>query len=520
LEQGVLNVVCFLVTLFNPGCFDNDGTPLPATSPTTVPPPPATVNCPAPTPIGPDSVIVGSLTTSDCTYVRLFSTNTDDLSLIDQYVVTLPANGEFTIQMESTQFDASLILLNSSPELSEIAFDDNSGGGLNALLSVNLAAGTYIIVAKSATSTSVAGAYMLTTSFTPVIWTPTSTTGAPEARTEHTAVWTGTEMIVWGGHDENSYAKDSGARFNPTSETWAPTSLLNAPSLREQHTAVWTGTKMIIWGGREFFLFGPLGDGGRYDPQTNTWAPVTTVNRPSSRRRHTAVWTGTEMIIWGGLGCAGCEAGELGSGARYNPSTDTWTPIATANAPEARFWHTAVWTGSKMIVWGGQNTNSTFLNTGGAYDPVTDTWESTSLVAAPAPTRCHAAVWTGTEMIVFGGQINSGTGCTLSSTGNGARYEPITGSWSPMSIAPVSSSFSSASVIWSGDRLITWFDTEGARYNPADDFWLRVASDGAPSARREHTLVWTGSKMIVWGGEFAGPLDTGGVYQPEVDTMP
>jgi len=443
--------------------------PLPATSPTTVPPPPATVNCPAPTPIGPDSVIVGSLTTSDCTYVRLFSTNTDDLSLIDQYVVTLPANGEFTIQMESTQFDASLILLNSSPELSEIAFDDNSGGGLNALLSVNLAAGTYIIVAKSATSTSVAGAYMLTTSFTPVIWTPTSTTGAPEARTEHTAVWTGTEMIVWGGHDENSYAKDSGARFNPTSETWAPTSLLNAPSLREQHTAVWTGTK---------------------------------------------------MIIWGGLGCAGCEAGELGSGARYNPSTDTWTPIATANAPEARFWHTAVWTGSKMIVWGGQNTNSTFLNTGGAYDPVTDTWESTSLVAAPAPTRCHAAVWTGTEMIVFGGQINSGTGCTLSSTGNGARYEPITGSWSPMSIAPVSSSFSSASVIWSGDRLITWFDTEGARYNPADDFWLRVASDGAPSARREHTLVWTGSKMIVWGGEFAGPLDTGGVYQPEVDTMP
>ena len=39
LEQGVLNVVCFLVTLFNPGCFDNDGTPRPDTSTTATPDP-------------------------------------------------------------------------------------------------------------------------------------------------------------------------------------------------------------------------------------------------------------------------------------------------------------------------------------------------------------------------------------------------------------------------------------------------------------------------------------------------
>src|SRR5687767_6287436 len=29
-------------------------------------------------------------------------------------------------------------------------------------------------------------------------WTPLGTDGAPSARTEHTAVWSGTEMIVWG----------------------------------------------------------------------------------------------------------------------------------------------------------------------------------------------------------------------------------------------------------------------------------------------------------------------------------
>jgi len=34
-------------------------------------------------------------------------------------------------------------------------------------------------------------------------WTATSITGAPDARSEHTAVWTGTEMIVWGGLNDS-----------------------------------------------------------------------------------------------------------------------------------------------------------------------------------------------------------------------------------------------------------------------------------------------------------------------------
>ena len=43
----------------------------------------------------------------------------------------------------------------------------------------------------------------------------------------------------------------------------------------------------------------------------------------------------------------------LNTGGRYNPSTDSWTATSTTNAPAARYDHTAVWTGSEMIVWGG-----------------------------------------------------------------------------------------------------------------------------------------------------------------------
>jgi hypothetical protein len=35
-----------------------------------------------------------------------------------------------------------------------------------------------------------------------------STTGAPAARANHTAVWTGSEMIVWGGSG-SSYFNDT-----------------------------------------------------------------------------------------------------------------------------------------------------------------------------------------------------------------------------------------------------------------------------------------------------------------------
>ena len=59
-----------------------------------------------------------------------------------------------------------------------------------------------------------------------------------------------------------------------------------------------------------------------------------------------------------------------------------------------------------MIVWGGFNTSSPpyRLNTGGRYNPSTDSWISTSLVNAPSPRDYHSAVWTGTEMIVWGGE--------------------------------------------------------------------------------------------------------------------
>src|SRR5207253_3031775 len=144
-------------------------------------------------------------------------------------------------------------------------------------------------------------------------------------------------------------------------DSWIATSTTNVPAARGFHTAVWTGSKMIIWGGWSGLTL--FNTGSRYDPGNDSWVDISTTNAPHARYYHTAVWADSEMIIWGG-GNVNDPQFFLNTGGRYNPSTDSWTATSTTNAPDGRYGHTAVWSGSEMIIWGGF---APLTNTGGRY---------------------------------------------------------------------------------------------------------------------------------------------------------
>jgi hypothetical protein len=298
-------------------------------------------------------------------------------------------------------------------------------------------------------------------------------------------------------------------------EGWVgATSTVGAPAVDATTIAgwgVWTGTRMLVWGGN------PAVPGTFYNPADNTWSGSTsTVGAPSERSSFSAVWTGTEMIVWGGHSLTPMVA--LNTGARYNPATDTWTPMSTVGAPSARSGHRAVWTGSTMIVWGGDGLGFTYTDTGGVYDPATDTWlGATSTVNAPSPRGSPAAVWTGTRMLVWGGE-NPGK------FNDGKFYDPSTDTWSgSTTLTGAPSGRSHLQGVWTGVEMIVWggstgpganVDT-GARYNPVTDSWVDLPLTGAPEARSSHNLVWTGNAMIAWGGVNAtSNLNTGAVYRP------
>jgi N-acetylneuraminic acid mutarotase len=153
---------------------------------------------------------------------------------------------------------------------------------------------------------------------------------------------------------------------------------------------------MIVWGGDRT---GWTNVGAAYDPATDTWEVVNRTGAPSPRGRHSAVWTGSEMIIWGGQTQSGAM---LSDGAAYDPRTAKWRPISACAAKSE---HSAIWTGSEMVVWGGNR------NTGHRYEVATNSWRQLEVLNSPAAVSGHSAVWTGSEMIVW-------------FAGRGTRYQP------------------------------------------------------------------------------------------------
>ena len=336
----------------------------------------------------------------------------------------------------------------------------------------------------------------------------------PGARRRHTVVWTGSEMIVWGGIAEDQSRLNTGARYDPSTNTWSNLPTNGAPTARDSHSAVWTGNEMIIWGGYDGTF---VNDGARYNPATNAWTPLPTASAPTARLRQTAVWTGTEMIVWGGeLGIT-----TFNDGARYNPASNSWTalPGSLLNTPGARYDHSAVWTGNAMIVWGGIGLSTFQLNTGASYRPGNNSWTAIpdALDSILYGLSAHRAVWTGSEMLAWGGISRAGT---LQSFG--LRYNPLTNIWSAMTTVNAPTGRKDHTAVWTGSEMIVWggnnigvtYNGDGGRYNVLKDTWTPIASVGAPSARGSHTAVWSGGEMFVFGGYDGGSFNDTWAYTP------
>ncbi len=210
-------------------------------------------------------------------------------------------------------------------------------------------------------------------------WRPISKENGPSGRWGHAAVWTGREMIVWGGR--SSFApnehKDDGALYDPQTNSWRPMSTLNAPEPRSQLAAVWTGEEVLVWGG---WTDGGacLATGASYNPRTDTWTSLPTEGAPIGRMDPAYVWTGRELMIWGGF--VNESQSSCGSGGRYDPETRKWRSMTNKGEPLPVRGAQAVWTGREMLIWSGSHLDGTTrvnvgVKGGGRYNPETDTWK-------------------------------------------------------------------------------------------------------------------------------------------------
>jgi hypothetical protein len=174
------------------------------------------------------------------------------------------------------------------------------------------------------------------------------------------AVWTGTEVLFWDlGIGED--AAVAMLAFDPATELWRR--FPGPPVDGSVGAFVWTGRELLVWGGarRSDDSAEP---GAAFDPQTGRWRALPPA--PIALNRADAVWTGNEAIVFGSLLDSGNHAATpTAVGAAFDPSTETWRKLPPSTlSPQAV---SAVWLDGVMIAWD-------YGLRSQAYDPGLDTW--------------------------------------------------------------------------------------------------------------------------------------------------
>jgi hypothetical protein len=254
------------------------------------------------------------------------------------------------------------------------------------------------------------------------------------------AVWTGTQMLV--------VAPAMSLSYTPATGRWRQ--LPQAPALgAPSGLLVWTGRELITWGGG---CCGDVTSGGlAYDLATRKWrklpkAPIAGQQRPIG------AWTGRELIVLPGVDPDGKPTG----GGAYDPLRDTWRTIAAP--PQQRLWPMAVWDGREVLVAGGLGPRSTrsgsLATVPYAYDPAGDTWRALARIDNGSYGRKSArAVWTGEKLLVWGGQTEADDRDAIAP--HGLAYDPKANRWLELPGAPLLGR-SDPVAVWTGTSLLVW----------------------------------------------------------------
>jgi hypothetical protein len=345
----------------------------------------------------------------------------------------------------------------------------------------------------------------------------------------HLAVWTGEEMIVWGGSrlDEDTLRSSpvrDGAAYDPRTDSWRKIPAAPVPG-GSGYSVVWTGEEMVVWGDPRRGRRSEGNVGAAFDPATNTWRRIAS-GPLTGRAGHLAMWTGDEMIAWGGFLTSYTQERYDGEGAVYDPRTDSWQLLPRAPLP-AGYDAMGAWTGDEVIVlatpMGNDPDDYPKFAQAAAYDPAADSWRELPRPPHVAYVSPPAAFLDGKLMLLsLGGQVDGGEVNNYGrSYDTGGVFDVSSNEWRPHSEPPTRPSQTWPQIATDEEVII-----DGLAYDPERDAW-RVLPDFPLGAREFPAMVWTGRELIVWGGAKLAtgnvivdpppPRNTGAAYRPPDD---
>jgi hypothetical protein len=317
-------------------------------------------------------------------------------------------------------------------------------------------------------------------------WTELPT--PPEVRGGIALLWAGSELLAWGGCEpparHECVPSSEGSTFDTASGTWEP--IDDSPRAGAYADAVWTGEEAIFFHAEDDRWVGQA-----YDAATGRWralprAPI------RARSGAAALWTDSEVILWGG---GKPEDPTARNGAAYDPERDRWRRIA--EAPLGLNSMDAVWTGSEMLVFGSlldnRNIAATDTAVGAAYDPDGDLWRK--LRPSELSPQATAAAWLGERMVAWDYEVRS------------QEYDPESDTWSGPARMPLefSECYPDNEVV--GGNVFAFYCGYAALYDTATSDWSEIhggpleaeleAASGAYKLWRFADLVPTGEVVYL-----------------------
>ena len=320
----------------------------------------------------------------------------------------------------------------------------------------------------------------------------TNTVSAPEWRTvtsplgrrvNPNTMWTGAEVLVWGGDDgSGSGIRLSGALFNPITGSWR--SIAPSPFNSSPVSAVWAQNRAVFANGEMV---------ANYEPATNRW--TTGATGMKAKNAPLLVYTGTTVLGWYFEGLQGAVGA---SGFRIDPTTGVLDATPLPTPPRAVGYDaTSLWTDREWMIFPAGDSR-----VGMAFDPATNRWRE--LPTAPIEFVRRLIVWTGTEVIAYG--IDPRRPDLVASV----AYEPSTNRWRSLADIRIPTtalkdgseySIDVPRLAWTGSLvlLLSSFD-DPARAIYANDPHSGTAQPLPPLPSRVEIgapLTWTGSDAIV-----------------------
>lgn len=243
--------------------------------------------------------------------------------------------------------------------------------------------------------------------------------------------------------------------------------------VRGDASVVWTGWELVVWGGDvEAFnmgLPGPdrtLGDGAAFDPAHRTWRILSPSPLPDTSVTPVGVMTDSGVLIVRGTATA-----------LWHPDDDSWRVLDDAPAAVTDL----AWTGSGAI---SHSANA-------MVDPDTGEWRT--LPAAPTQLDRPTTAWTGRELVVVGGLGTPFTGAAA------IAYEPQRDEWRALAPVPDGLHAEALSASWNGQRVVVVnYDMRAVSYDPAEDAWEELPPVPARFGEWYPTLRSVGGKSVAF----------------------